>query len=74
MKFLVGDRCNVTLGGVRSIQVSYGGIGYILPNFCRSVKEKRGEKMLLSARNYKFPLYRFYAFGYNKLNYVNLTK
>ena len=73
MKFLVGDRCNVTLGGVRSIQVSYEGIAYILLNFKRYVKEKRS---FLNIREGKlnFPLYRSRGFGYNKPNYVNLTK
>jgi hypothetical protein len=32
MKFFQGDRCNATLGGARSIQLSYGGILDLLSN------------------------------------------
>ena len=42
------------LGGVRSIQVSYGGIGYILTKLMQSVKKKRhifcGAAHILSGR------------------------
>ena len=63
MKFSVGDRCNATLGGVCSIQLSYcdllilkdvRDIGYILLNFYVTVKkireqiERGKEKMRIS--------------------------
>ena len=54
LHFFRGERCNATLGGVRSIQVSYGGIGYILTKLMQSVKKKRhifcGAAHILSGR------------------------
>ena len=47
------------LGGVRSIQVSYGGIGYILSDFNICVKKKQinyCEYQISTLQNYHFRL------------------
>ena len=58
------------LGGVRSIQVSYGGIAYILLKHICPVKKIS----FVFYKNSKNTLYRIIPFGYNKLNYANTTK
>ena len=64
------------LGGVRSIQVSYGGIWdtwCILLNFLCGVKVQCRNFGIMSLKMI-FPLYRFALFGYNAYKYVNFTK
>ena len=48
-------------------------ISDILINFRTAVKEKSAKTEKCS-RKMNFLLYRFTLFGYNKLNYVNITK